>query len=95
MCSSRAPIARGQASSREAVGEFELEAQAVIVTSGGIGANHELVRKNWPKRLGEAPKNMICGVPDHVDGRMLAISEAAGAIDHQPRPDVALHRGDP
>jgi predicted oxidoreductase len=72
-------VARGHASSREIAGEFELEAQAVIVTSGGIGANHELVRKNWPKRLGEAPKNMICGVPDHVDGRMLAISEAAGA----------------
>ncbi len=72
-------VARGHASSRETVGEFELEAQAAIVTSGGIGANHELVRKNWPKRLGEAPKNMICGVPDHVDGRMLAISEAAGA----------------
>jgi uncharacterized protein len=72
-------IPRGHASSREEVDEFELEAQAVIVTSGGIGANHELVRKNWPSRLGEAPKNMICGVPDHVDGRMLAISEAAGA----------------
>jgi uncharacterized protein len=72
-------VARGHASSREEVDEFELEAQAVIVTSGGIGANHELVRKNWPKRLGEAPKNMICGVPDHVDGRMLAISEVAGA----------------
>ena len=72
-------VARGQASSRETIDEFELQAQTVIVTSGGIGANHELVRKNWPKRLGEAPKNMICGVPDHVDGRMLAISEAAGA----------------
>ena len=72
-------IARGHASSREEVDEFELEAQAVIVTSGGIGANHELVRENWPARLGEAPKQMICGVPDHVDGRMLAISEAAGA----------------
>jgi predicted oxidoreductase len=72
-------IARGQASSRTETGAFELQAQAVIVTSGGIGANHELVRKNWPARLGEAPKNMICGVPDHVDGRMLAISEAAGA----------------
>jgi uncharacterized protein len=72
-------VRRGQASSRKTVGEFELGAQAVIVTSGGIGANHELVRKNWPKRLGEAPKNMICGVPDHVDGRMLQISEAAGA----------------
>jgi len=72
-------VRRGQASSREAVGEFELHAQAVIVTSGGIGANHELVRENWPKRLGEPPANMICGVPDHVDGRMLAISQAAGA----------------
>jgi uncharacterized protein len=72
-------VARGHASSRETVGELELQAQAVIVTSGGIGANHELVRKNWPKRLGEAPKNMICGVPDHVDGRMLQISEEAGA----------------
>ena len=72
-------VARGRASSRVHVGEFELQAQAVIVTSGGIGANHELVRKNWPSRLGAAPENMICGVPDHVDGRMLAISEAAGA----------------
>jgi predicted oxidoreductase len=72
-------VQRGQRSSRETVGEFELDAGAVIVTSGGIGANHELVRKSWPKRLGEAPANMITGVPDHVDGRMLAISEAAGA----------------
>jgi predicted oxidoreductase len=72
-------VARGRASSREELGEFECSAQAVIVTSGGIGANHELVRRNWPSRLGAAPENMICGVPDHVDGRMLAISEAAGA----------------
>jgi uncharacterized protein len=71
-------ISRGQASSRVEVDDFELHAQAVIVTSGGIGANHELVRANWPKRLGEAPRQMISGVPDHVDGRMLAISQAAG-----------------
>jgi predicted oxidoreductase len=72
-------VARGQKSSRVEIDDFELHAQAVIVTSGGIGANHELVRANWPKRLGEAPKQMISGVPDHVDGRMIAISEAAGA----------------
>ncbi|MEN0012828.1 MAG: FAD-binding dehydrogenase [Solirubrobacteraceae bacterium] len=69
---------RGIASSREAAGEFELTAQAVVVTSGGIGANHELVRKNWPARLGTAPKHMLAGVPAHVDGRMLAITEQAG-----------------
>jgi predicted oxidoreductase len=70
--------ARGVSSNREEVGAFELRAGAVIVTSGGIGGNHELVRRNWPSRLGSPPKQMISGVPAHVDGRMLAISEAAG-----------------
>jgi uncharacterized protein len=72
-------VARGQASSRTPVGEFELTAQAVIVTSGGIGANHELVREAWPKSLGTPPKRMLSGVPDHVDGRMLKICEGGGA----------------
>ena len=70
--------ARGTASSRGQVGEFELQAPAVIVTSGGIGANHDMVRAIWPSRLGSPPKRMISGVPEHVDGRMLAISERAG-----------------
>jgi uncharacterized protein len=72
-------IERGNSSSRKLVGDFRLRAQAVIVASGGIGGNHELVRQNWPKRLGDAPGNMICGVPEHVDGRMIGITEAAGA----------------
>lgn len=69
---------RGTASSRQKVGEFELHAQAVIVSSGGIGGNHELVRANWPTRLGKPPEQMLSGVPEHVDGRMLGIVEAAG-----------------
>jgi uncharacterized protein len=69
---------RGEASSRTVVREFELHAQAVVVTSGGIGANHDLVRANWPARLGTPPKQMITGVPAYVDGRMLGITEAAG-----------------
>lgn len=72
-------VARGAASSREVVGAFELGAQAVIVTSGGLGGNHELVRRNWPSRLGTPPATMLSGVPDHVDGRMLGITQAAGA----------------
>ncbi len=70
--------ARGTRSSRTKVGEFELHAPAVIVTSGGIGGNLDLVRENWPDRLGPAPERMICGVPEHVDGRMLAVAERAG-----------------
>jgi predicted oxidoreductase len=72
-------VPRGVASSREVVGDFELRAGAVIVTSGGIGGNHELVRANWPPRLGTPPTHMLSGVPAHVDGRMLAIARAAGA----------------
>jgi predicted oxidoreductase len=71
--------ARGVSSSREVIGDFELRAQAVIVTSGGIGGNHELVRANWPTRLGRPPVSMLSGVPAHVDGRMLGISERVGA----------------
>ena len=72
-------VERGQSSSRNVIGDFTLRAQAVIVASGGIGGNHDLVRQNWPKRLGTPPKFMISGVPEHVDGRMIGITEAAGA----------------
>jgi uncharacterized protein len=71
-------VPRGEASSRAVISDFELHAQAVIVTSGGIGGNHDLVRAAWPARLGEPPRQMLTGVPAHVDGRMLAITEAAG-----------------
>jgi uncharacterized protein len=71
-------VPRGAPSSREVVGDFELHAPAVIVTSGGIGANFDLVRANWPARMGRPPRSMIAGVPDYVDGRMIAITEAAG-----------------
>ncbi|WP_328913894.1 MULTISPECIES: FAD-binding dehydrogenase [unclassified Streptomyces] len=69
---------RGRASSREVAGEFALRAQAVIVTSGGIGGNHELVRAAWPERLGTPPRRLLSGVPAHVDGLMLGVAEDAG-----------------
>ena len=71
--------ARGQKSNRDAVAAFELSAPSVIVSSGGIGGNFDLVRQAWPAdRLGPPPKRMVAGVPAHVDGRMIAISEEAG-----------------
>ena len=72
-------VARGEASSRTEIEPFELSGQAVLVTSGGIGGNHDLVRENWPARLGPVPKRLLSGVPAHVDGRMLIATEAAGA----------------
>ena len=71
--------ARGRRSNRDTTGEFELHGASVIVTSGGIGGNFDLVRQSWPvERLGPPPERMVAGVPAHVDGRMIAISEAAG-----------------
>ncbi|MEU1118555.1 MULTISPECIES: FAD-binding dehydrogenase [unclassified Streptomyces] len=71
-------VERGRASGRAVTGSFEFRAQAVIVTSGGIGGNHDLVRAHWPERLGTPPEKMISGVPAHVDGKMLGIAEEAG-----------------
>jgi hypothetical protein len=69
---------RGVPSSRTVVGGFVLKAHSIIVASGGIGGNLDLVRRSWPRRLGNPPQSMICGVPDYVDGRMLGVTEAAG-----------------
>lgn len=71
-------VARGVASSRAVAGAFELRAQAVVIASGGIGGNHELVRKAWPARLGTPPARLLSGVPAHVDGLMQQVAGAAG-----------------
>ena len=70
---------RGAASSRETVDAFEVTAGATIVASGGIGGNHDLVRRHWPARLGTPPQSMVTGVPAYVDGAMLGVAETAGA----------------
>ncbi len=69
---------RGAPSNRDVVGDFELSAQAVVITTGGIGANHDMVRQYWPERMGSPPASMITGVPAYVDGRMLDIAAGFG-----------------
>lgn len=70
---------RGAPTNRTVVGDFTLKAPAVILATGGIGGNHDLVRRYWPERLGAPPREMITGVPAYVDGRMLDIAAGAGA----------------
>jgi len=92
-------VERGRPSSRVEVADFGLAAQAVIVTSGGIGGNHDLVRQAWPVRLGQPPKRMLAGVPAHVDGRMLGITAASGGniinSDRMWHYTEGLHNWDP
>lgn len=72
-------VERGQSSSRDTIGEFAYFADCVIVTSGGIGGDPDKVRRAWPRdRLGIPPKEMVLGVPAHVDGRGIDIAVAAG-----------------
>ncbi len=71
---------RGRSTTREAIGDFRARAESVIVASGGIGGNHDLVRAQWPRdRLGAPPVRMVAGVPDYVDGSMQLAAAAAGA----------------
>ncbi|GAA3158987.1 FAD-binding dehydrogenase [Planomonospora alba] len=90
---------RGVASNRDEVGGFELTAQAVIVTTGGIGGDHDLVRRHWPERLGTPPAHMVTGVPAYVDGRMLDIAAGAGVRlvnrDRMWHYTEGLHNWDP
>ena len=92
-------VGRGARSTRSVVGAFEIEAQAVVVTSGGIGANHALIRQFWPQRLGTPPTDLLTGVPAYVDGSMLAVTEEAGARlvnrDRMWHYTEGLHNHDP
>ncbi|MFE9900893.1 FAD-binding dehydrogenase [Streptomyces achromogenes] len=90
---------RGVASGRDRAGDFELTAQAVVLTTGGIGADHDIVRRYWPERLGTPPARMVTGVPAYVDGRMLDISAEAGVRlvnrDRMWHYTEGLHNWDP
>jgi uncharacterized protein len=70
---------RGYPTNREVASDMALSAAAVVIASGGIGGNHDLVRAAWPDRLGTPPEHLTSGVPAYVDGRMIGIAESAGA----------------
>ncbi|WP_394178713.1 FAD-binding dehydrogenase [Yoonia maritima] len=71
---------RGAKTNRDIVGDFDIRAEQVIITSGGIGGNFDLVRRNWnAQKYGALPSKMVSGVPAHVDGLMLEAAQAAGA----------------
>ncbi|KNG94371.1 FAD-binding dehydrogenase [Pseudaestuariivita atlantica] len=71
---------RGASTNRDVTGAFTYNADAVILATGGIGGNFDLVRAQWPvDRLGTKPEKLVSGVPDFVDGSGLACAKAAGA----------------
>lgn len=88
---------RGVASSREVVGEFTASGAAVVVTTGGIGGNHAMVREQWPEH--KSPKYMLTGVPASVDGEFQQAVAAAGGnlinTDRMWHYPEGIHNPDP
>ncbi|MDM7832380.1 FAD-binding dehydrogenase [Cellulomonas edaphi] len=79
-------VPRAVRSSRDVVAPFELAAGSVVLATGGVGANHELVRSLWPSSAGRLPARMLSGVPDHVDGSGIEAARSAGAaVVHEDR----------
>ena len=77
---------RAVPTSRDVQEPFELSASAVVIATGGIGANHDLVRSTWPASAGRLPARMLSGVPDHVDGSGIVAARSAGAaVVHEDR----------
>lgn len=77
---------RAVPSSRAVQAPFELSASAVVIATGGIGADHDLVRSTWPASAGRLPARMLSGVPDHVDGSGIVAAKASGAaVVHEDR----------
>ncbi len=71
---------RGKPTNRTHTDGFEYRAPAIVITTGGIGGDHDMVRAHWPvDRLGPAPKRMVAGVPNYVDGQMQRVAEQSGA----------------
>jgi len=88
---------RGAASSRETVGEFTALAGSVVVTTGGIGGNHDMVRRQWPG--GNSPGFMLTGVPASVDGEFQQVVAGSGGslvnTDRMWHYPEGIHNPDP
>ncbi|GAB2891447.1 FAD-binding dehydrogenase [Neomicrococcus lactis] len=77
---------RGEATSREVVGSFNLSCPRVIIATGGIGGNPDKVREAWPERLGSAPEHFLTGVPAYVDGSGIeAVERSGGRVINRDR----------
>ncbi len=61
--------------------------KAVVIAAGGIGGNHELVRRVWPTaELGSPPKRMLMGSHPYADGALHEeVERVGGAVTHLER----------
>jgi len=60
-------------------GDFFYKANHVVLASGGITGNIDLVKKHWPQEFGTAPLHILNGAHPEGDGLMHSKSSELGA----------------
>ncbi|PCJ79957.1 MAG: FAD-binding dehydrogenase [Flavobacteriales bacterium] len=83
-------VAKGISGINEENGEsFEVEAEAVVIASGGICGNIEKVRQNWHQPWGDPPETILNGSHPEADGLLHdEINKHNGNLTHM---DKAWH----
>jgi predicted oxidoreductase len=62
---------------------FQIEADAVVIATGGITGDLDRVRQHWPAEWGAAPPTLLNGSHPHADGRLHdAVQSLGGAVTH-------------
>jgi uncharacterized protein len=68
------------------LGDDELAADAVVIAAGGVGGNLDIVRREWPDDLGEAPEHLLMGSHAYADGAMHEeVERVGGRVTHLSR----------
>ncbi|MFL5826348.1 MAG: FAD-binding dehydrogenase, partial [Thermoleophilaceae bacterium] len=69
--------------SEDGGGQGEIEAAVVVVAAGGVGGNLDMVRREWPAELGEAPEHLLMGSHYYADGAMHdEVKRVGGNVTH-------------
>ena len=61
----------------------EVRGDAVVLAAGGVGGNLDIVRREWPAELGEAPEHILMGSHYNADGAMHEeVERIGGNVTH-------------
>ncbi len=64
----------------------EHHGEAVVIAAGGVGGNLDMVKRNWPPEMGEAPEHLLMGSHYYADGALHEeVQRHGGNVTHIER----------
>ena len=64
----------------------DVEAAAVVIAAGGIGGNLDIVRRYWPRDMGDPPEHILMGSHYYADGALHEeVERVGGNVTHLER----------